>query len=129
MSAEHKQALATGREEGRPVRQYLVALDAHKPKRGRKRTPESIERRLERVEDELLSADPLSRVLLVQEQIDLNAELGNTVEVIDVGALEDGFVNAAAGYSERKGISYAAWRTVGVNADVLQRAGIPRTRS
>jgi hypothetical protein len=129
MSAAHKQALATGREEGRAVRQYLEALDAHKPKRGRKRTPESIERRLERVEDELLTADPLSRVLLAQEQIDLHAELENTAETVDLGALEDGFVNAAAGYSQRKGISYAAWRTVGIDADVLRRAGIPRTRS
>ena len=129
MSAEHKRALAVGRDEGRAVRQYLEALEAHKPKRGRKRTPETIERRLQRVEDELATADPLSRVLLVQEQMDLHAELENTPETIDLDALESDFVKAAAGYSQRKGISYTAWRTVGVDADVLRRAGIPRTRS
>lgn len=36
MSAEHKRALAVGRDEGRAVRQYLEALEAHKPKRGRR---------------------------------------------------------------------------------------------
>jgi hypothetical protein len=43
MSDEHKEALARGRHEGRVVREYLEALRATKPKRGRKRTPESIE--------------------------------------------------------------------------------------
>ena len=48
MSDDHKAALAAGRNEGRAVRRYLEALEAHKPKRGRKRTPESIEKRLRR---------------------------------------------------------------------------------
>ena len=38
MSAEHKAALAQGRSEGKAVRDYLDALRANKPKRGRKRT-------------------------------------------------------------------------------------------
>ena len=46
MSAEHKAALAKGREEGRIVRQYLEALESTKPRRGRKRTPDSIRKRL-----------------------------------------------------------------------------------
>ena len=48
MSDDHKAALAAGRNEGRAVRRYLEALEAHKPKRGRKRTPESIQKRLAR---------------------------------------------------------------------------------
>ena len=36
MSAEHKAALAAGRQQGITVRKYLEALEAHKPKRGRK---------------------------------------------------------------------------------------------
>ncbi|MHB1534624.1 MAG: hypothetical protein ACYC1D_08440 [Acidimicrobiales bacterium] len=43
--------------------------------------------------------------------------------------LETAFVKVASGYSERKGLSYAAWREAGVSADVLRRAGIRRTRS
>ena len=36
------------------------------------------------------------------------------------------FVQVAATYSARKGISYAAWRAVGVDAAVLNKAGIGR---
>jgi len=77
MSAEHKQALAIGREESRAVRRYLEALEAHKPKRGRKRTAEGIEARLRQIEGRLLSADPLTRVHLVQERINLETELAS----------------------------------------------------
>jgi hypothetical protein len=43
-------------------------------------------------------------------------------------ALEEGFIEAAKSYGERKGITYAAWRAAGVDANVLRKAGIPRTR-
>ena len=46
MTDEHKAALRRGRSEGRVVRDYLEGLRATKPKRGRKRTPESINKRL-----------------------------------------------------------------------------------
>jgi hypothetical protein len=129
MSDEHKQALAVGREESRAIRNYLEALEAQKPKRGRKRTAESIQRRLEQVERDLPFADPLTRVNLTQEQIDLRAEVRARPGVVDLTSLEQGFVKSAKGYSARKGISYAAWREIGVGAAVLQRAGIARTRS
>jgi hypothetical protein len=35
-------------------------------------------------------------------------------------------VGAAKAYSERRGISYAAWRELGVEAAVLKKAGIGR---
>ena len=38
-------------------------------------------------------------------------------------------VAAGAAYSERKGISYAAWREIGVPAAVLKRAGISRSNA
>ena len=71
MSDEHKAALAEGRNQGRAVRRYLEALDAHKPKRGRKRTPESMQKRLDRIDVELAGADPLKRLQLIQERLDL----------------------------------------------------------
>ena len=129
MSVEHKQALAVGREESRAVRRYLEALEAHKPKRGRKRTSEGIETRLTAIEDRLMDADPLTRVHLVQERINLQNELANKEEAVDLKALEDEFIESARGYGERKGITYAAWRAAGVDANVLRRAGIPRTRT
>lgn len=128
MSDEHKAALAEGRNQGRAVRLYLEALEAHKPKRGRKRTPDSIKKRLDRINSELQTADPLKRVQLYQERIDLEAELQAGETKVDLSALEKGFVEAAAPYSERKGISYAAWRELGVEAAVLKRAGISRSR-
>ena len=129
MSPEHKQALAVGREESRHVRRYLEALEAHKPKRGRKRTSDGIEARLRQIENQLGGADPLTRVHLAQERINLQSELATKEDAVDLEALENDFVQAARGYGERKGITYAAWREAGVNANVLRRAGIARTRS
>jgi hypothetical protein len=126
MSAEHKAALAEGRNQGRAVRKYLEALEENKPKRGRKRTADSVKRDLVRTEDELLSADPLRRLELVQRRIDLEAELEKLDTTIDMDALETEFVAVAAAYAERKGISYEAWREAGVPAATLKAAGISR---
>jgi hypothetical protein len=128
MSAEHKQALAVGREESRAVRRYLEALEAHKPKRGRKRTPESIRSRLAQIDKRMANADPLTRVHLVQERLDLETELASKGDAVDLASLEEGFVKAARGYGERKHLTYSAWRAAGVDPSVLRRAGIPRTR-
>jgi hypothetical protein len=127
MSNEHKAALAEGRDQGRAVRRYLEALEANKPKRGRKRSPDSMKKRLDAVENELASADPLKRLHLVQERLDLQAALEATEATVDLDALEKEFVDAAATYSDRKGISYSAWRELGVPSSVLERAGITRS--
>lgn len=127
MSAEHKAALAEGRNQGRSVRRYLEALDAHKPKRGRKRTADSMRKRLDRIDVELANADPLKRLQLIQERLDLKDELAASGEKVDLTGLEAEFVAAAAAYSTRKGISYAAWRELGVEPGVLKRAGISRS--
>lgn len=127
MSREHKAALAEGRDQGRAVRRYLEALEASKPKRGRKRSPESMKKRLAAVEDEIAAADPLKRLHLVQERLDLQAALEATESTVDINALEKEFINAAATYSERKGISYSAWRELGVPSNVLDKAGISRS--
>jgi hypothetical protein len=127
MSDAHKAALAEGRNQGRAVRRYLEALDAHKPKRGRKRTPESMRKRLAAIDVEFPSADPLRRLQLVQERLDLGAELEAASTKVDLSALEDDFVAAAGDYSRRKGISYAAWRELGVTPAVLKRAGVSRS--
>jgi hypothetical protein len=127
MSDEHKAALAQGRAEGRVVRDYLEALRSSKPKRGRKRTPESIQKRLDAIDAQLADAEPLAELKLVQERRDLQAELDSMGTTVDVGALESAFVKVAKGYSERQGISYASWREVGVEAGTLKRAGISRS--
>ncbi len=127
MTSDHKEALALGRAEGRSVRTYLEALEANKPKRGRKRTPASIRTRLDKLEAELESADALRRLQLTQERIDLNEELEALESSVAVKDLEEEFIKVAKGYADRKGISYSAFREFGVPASVLKRSGISRS--
>ncbi len=127
MSPEHKAALAEGRDEGRKVRYYLEALNANKPKRGRKRTADSMRKRLAAIEQELPSAKALNKVNLIQERIDLSDALAAGEQSMDLSELEKDFIEVAAGYSQRKGITYAAWRQSGVDAAVLKKAGISRS--
>lgn len=124
ISAGHKAALAEGRAQGRVVRQYLEALETHRPKRGRKRTAQSIETRLERITSELVGADPLRRLQLTQERLDLANELAVAAGKVNLASVEAAFVAEAASFSARKGISWAAWREIGVPAAVLRRAGL-----
>lgn len=126
MSDTHKAALAKGRSEGRVVRDYLEGLRATKPKRGRKRTPETIEKRLAKIDVELADASPIEELALVQERRDLQDELAAMSQTIDMTALETAFVEVAKSYSDSKKIAYASWRDVGVESSVLTRAGISR---
>ncbi len=126
MSKDHKEALAVGRAEGRSVRAYLEALDSSRPKRGRKRTKDSISSRLAKIDAELEAADALKRLQLTQERLDLIEELGTMDTGVDISELEAEFTRVAKGYAARKGISYAAFRQIGVPAAVLKKAGISR---
>ncbi len=126
MTAQHKAALAEGRAQGRAVRAYLEALEANKPKRGRKRTPDSIKKRLAAIDHELEQADRLRALHLRQERRDLEAELETMGQKVDLAGVEKDFVAAAKAYGQRKGISYATWREAGVDAAVLKKAGISR---
>jgi hypothetical protein len=127
MSDDHKAALAQGRHESRVVRDYLEALKSSKPKRGRKRTAESIQKRLDKIEVELSSADPLTELLLLQERRDLQDEFEALGSGADISTAEGEFVKVALDYSNRRHISYVTWREIGVDAAVLKRAGIPRS--
>lgn len=118
--------MAVGRTQSAAVRHYLEALQANKPKRGRKRTSDSIKKRLAAIDEALRDADPLKALNLRQERIDLDRELAVTSQKTDLGDLEKAFVRAAAEYSGRKGISYQVWRQAGVSAEVLKKAGIGR---
>jgi len=127
MSEEHKAALAQGRKEARAIKAYLKALDAKKP--GRPVTKESLESRLGAVNQKIGSADdPLKRLDLIQSKLDIEDALSALDDVVNMEALETGFDENARNYSERKGISYSAWREYGVPAATLQGAGIAETR-
>ena len=129
VSNSHKAAMAQGRTESRAISAYLEALESHRPKRGRKRTPDSIDKRLASIDASLESASAVKRLSLIQERIDLLNERESLQAKVDLSGLEDDFVSTARSYGQRKGISYAAWRELGVSAPVLKRAGITRSAS
>ena len=118
----------TEKTEVAAVRDYLKALEQNAPRRGRRRTPESVERQLAVLEGEMEGASVTKRLDLIQQRIDLEADLEALQQAgsVDLSALEAGFATHAAAYGGRRGISYAAWREVGVSSTTLKSAGIRR---
>jgi hypothetical protein len=117
-------------EQVRIVRRYLSTIDSIRQGRGPKRAADAIANRLLKIDEMLISADPISRLHLTQERIDLDAEairLGNGNEV-DLADVEAEFVKVARTYGDRHGVTFSAWRQVGVEADVLEKAGIVRVK-
>jgi hypothetical protein len=88
-----------------------------------------MDKKLAAIDAELANADPLTRLHLLQQKKDLQDERARAGEVHDLSELEKQFLKVAKSYAERKGIGYSTWRTAGVSAAVLQKAGIARTRA
>lgn len=111
------------------MRAYLDALEAHQPKRGRSRSPERLAERKAAVDAELKTGvrKVLKRLELMQERRRLSEALIRLETAPSIEDAEARFVEHAAAFSERKGISYMTWREFGVPAAVLTRAGITRT--
>jgi len=115
-------------ERERSVRRYLSALEAARSGRDANRTADAVTRRIHKIDELMVSADPLTRLGLTQERVELHAErlrISNG-RPTNLGELERDFVRSAKAYGERVGVTYAAWRQVGVDADVLERAKIGR---
>ena len=124
IDAAHKKALALGRTEAHAVRAYLDVL--HQPQGP---DPQVLEDSVTQLEQDVnQEADPVARVMLIQKRIDAEGELsavqGNGEP--DAAAAEAAFVEHALRFSQRKGLSWKAWREVGVPASVLKRTGLPR---
>ena len=111
------------------MRRYLVALEKHQPRRGRPRTPKTLEDRLRKLDAEYEQADPLRRLHLEQRRLDVQSQLDELLASRGEAPaeLEDGFAAVAAEYAEKHGITYTAWRRLGVPARVLRKAGVSRT--
>jgi len=128
MTDEHKAALAQGRRESKAIKGYLEAISVPK-RRGRPVTPETLEAKIVTLDEKVRTErDPLSRVDLIQARLDAQAALDQMTTPIDMDILEPGFIEHVASYSERKGITWAAWREAGVPASVLAASGVRRTR-
>lgn len=127
LSDEHKAALAKGRAEARTVRAYLDALATKKPRGAQ--TSASLQERLDRLTQQIeTEQNSLKRLQMIQQRFDVEDKLKAMDTSIDFGALQSDFVSVAASYSERKKITYSAWREEGVAPDILKAAGIRRTR-
>ncbi len=112
-SPERSAALA----QHHAVRRYLESLDrqVQSPARG-------AGVRLAAIEAALSEADSPSRMkLLAARRAMLNDAAVARGELV---AREPAFVAAVSPYSERKGLTYAAWRAVGVEDRVLHAAGL-----
>ncbi len=120
---------SSARAQAKVIREYLEAIERNRPRRGRKRTRDTVEKQLGQVDVLLEDAEPLDRLHLIQRKIDLETELENLKNKVDIRDLESRFVAAAKEYSDRKGLSYDAWHALGISNEVLERAGIsvPRT--
>jgi hypothetical protein len=69
---------------------------------------------------------PLEELQLIQRRIELEREVEERSARGNVEELERQFVDCAAKYGRLKGITYTAWRSIGVEAAVLKVAGIGR---
>lgn len=128
MSEEHKRALAKGRRQARAVRDYLEALDKGRNRRSQA-DEDALRKRVAEINEKIdEEQDPARRVELIQRRLDYQQQLDEVADEPDFEDLEKRFVEVAKEYSERKGISYMAWREEGVPAKTLREAGIPRTR-
>mgnify|MGYP001820643570 CR=1 FL=1 len=129
MSAEHKAAIAQGRRETKAIKAYLEAISVPR-RRGRPITPETLETKIADLDQRIRDEDnPLARVELFQARLDAQEALDQLTATVDLDALEVGFIEYAGSYSERKGLTWPAWREAGVSAEILRAAGIKRTRA
>jgi hypothetical protein len=125
MTEEHKQALAEGRRQSRAVRNYLEALESESQSSGL--DEETIQQRIEEIQSKIDAEDNHARrVELIQQRLDYEEQLSQVEEGLDIQELEREFVDVVEAYSERKGLSYKAWREAGVPASVLRDAGLSR---
>jgi hypothetical protein len=120
---EHLAALAQGRTEGRAVREYMHAI-SNQTKRTRGRSPKdaaAIQAQIDATTDpvERLKLRPALRAAALREAMTSDADMAD---------LEEAFIKVAGSYSQRHGLTYADWRTEGVSAAVLKRAGVGRAQ-
>jgi hypothetical protein len=110
------------RAETAAVAAYLTALRAPKvPARSRA----NLEKRRAQIEQWVAEEpSPIREVELIQQRLDIDAQLAQIAQAARLPKLEEAFVKVAASWAQRSGISAAALREVGVPARVLARAGL-----
>jgi hypothetical protein len=120
--AERPAERGVRRAETNTIAAYLTALRAPKvPARSRA----SLEKRRAQIEQWIAEEEsPIREVELIQQRLDIDAQLAQIDRAARLSELEEGFVKVAASWAKRIGISAAALREVGVLARVLAKAGL-----
>jgi hypothetical protein len=120
--AERPAERGVRRAETNAVAAYLTALRAPKvPARSRA----NLEKRRTQIEQWIADeSSPIREVELIQQRLDIDAQLAQIDQAARRPELEEAFVKVAASWAKRTGVSAAALREVGVPASVLKRAGL-----
>lgn len=117
-------------KERAAVARYLDAL-VEPTKKGRPFDTEARQEELDEISKKIASFTPqtssIDRLRTVQRRIDVSRALDQMLSESDLNEAEKDFVLMAKSYADRVGISYLAWREVGVSAKVLREAGITRS--
>jgi hypothetical protein len=113
------------RAETTAVAAYLTALKGPRPSGSSKAKREGVMRRRAQIEQWISNErSPIREVELIQQRLDIDAQLSKLDEAARLPELEEAFVNVAASWAKRRGITAAALREAGVPAGVLKRAGL-----
>jgi hypothetical protein len=121
-SADRSTERGERRTETAAVAAYLTALRAPKvPTRSRA----NLEKRRAQVEQWIgEEPSPIREVELIQQRLDIDAQLAQIDQAARLPELEEEFVKVAASWAKRSRISAAALCEVGVPARVLTKAGL-----
>lgn len=124
LTDDHKKALAEGRTAAAAVKRYLKALSGEFQPSGSAK--EKIEDQLHAVHEALALKPTLTKTMdLLAKKAKLEERLEGASDVPgDMESLEAGFVRHAKGYAEKKGYPRIVFEQIGVDGEVLDRAGI-----
>lgn len=120
-------AMQTGLRQAKVVRRYLEII-SNEESHHERRSPEFLAAKLAETEEKIRTTDDVMvRLEAIQYRANLEERIAAAVAPPARDEAEADFIEVAAEYGQRKGISYPTWRAFGVPASVLQKAGITRT--
>jgi hypothetical protein len=122
MDRQAKRQFAT-----RVVNPYLLSLSAKKKNNSGKRSPERLAAKLETISAKLdtdTTLTPVARLRLYQDRIDITRDLNAATYQPDIDGLVKLFIEVGAEWAKDTGISYQAFRDMGVPTSVLREARI-----
>jgi len=115
MEPEHREAIRASKI----VRRYLEAVAAN----GRRQSPDRIRARISKLQQKKVDTDNvLTQLKSTQAIRELEGQLAAAEDSSGFDELEGEFIEVAAAYTDREGISRAVWREFGVPAAVLDKA-------